>query len=69
MAKMSHFTLNLNECDGGPNETDSSLDLPRYSGYISTVERCALLQLNSEVCKMLGSMILNPTLLLLSSSS
>ena len=56
----AHFISKLTDCDGEANETDTSLDFARDSGYITSEEHHALTSLNDEVCKMLGSMIRNP---------
>jgi four helix bundle protein len=65
----AHFISKLTDCDGEANETDTSLDFARDSGYITTDEHLALVSLNEEVCKMLGSMIRNPTPFLLTPAS
>ena len=56
----AHFISKLTDCDGEANETDTSLDFARDSGYITSDEHIALASLNTEVCKMLGSMIRSP---------
>ena len=56
----AHFVSKLTDCDGEANETDTSLDFARDSGYIQPDEHLVLTNLNQEVCKMLGSMIRNP---------
>jgi four helix bundle protein len=56
----AHFISKLTDCDGEANETDSSLDFAFDCGYIEKTEHHELTDLNSEVCKMLGSMIRNP---------
>lgn len=65
----AHFISKLTDCDGEFNETDTSLDFARDSGYITAEKHFALLSINNEVCKMLGSMIRNPTPFLLSPAS
>ena len=65
----AHFISKLSDCDGEANETDTSLDFARDSGYITADEHLAMISLNNEVCKMLGSMIRNPTPFLLSPAS
>ncbi len=62
----AHFISKLTDCDGEANETDTSIDFARDSGYISADEHLELVSLNDEVCKMLGSMIRNPKAFLLS---
>ncbi len=56
----SHFVSKLTDCDGESNETDTSLDFAKDCGYITDAEHLELKALNTEVCKMLGSMINNP---------
>ena len=56
----AHFISKLTDCDGEANETDTSLDFARDSGYINDAEHRNMTSLNEEVCKMLGSMIRNP---------
>ena len=65
----AHFTSKLTDCDGEANETDTSLDFAHDSGYITTEEHKALVSVNEEVCKMLGSMIRNPKPFLLAPAS
>ena len=50
----------LTDCDGECNETDSSLDFAKDCGYISVEEHSKLTALNTEVGKMLGSMLRSP---------
>jgi four helix bundle protein len=61
----AHFISKLTDCDGENNETDTSLDFAKDSGYITDEQHATLVALNTEVGKMLGSMILNPTPFLL----
>jgi len=56
----AHFISKLTDCDGEANETDTSLDFARDSGYITDAEHRETVELNSEVCRMLGSMLRNP---------
>ena len=56
----AHFISKLTDCDGEANETDTSLDFARDSGYINDAEHRNMTSLNEEVGKMLGSMIRNP---------
>lgn len=65
----AHFVSKLTDCDGEANETDTSLDFAKDSGYITAKEHEVLANLNDEVCKMLGSMIRNPEQFLLKESS
>jgi len=57
----AHFVNKLTDCDGENSETDSSLDFARDCGYINDEEHRTLTGLCSEIGRMLGSMINNPT--------
>ena len=57
----AHFVSKLTDCDGEANETDTSLDFALDCAYISEAEHQALTDLNDRVCKMLGTMIKNPS--------
>ena len=61
----AHFISKLTDCDGESGETDTSLDFALDCGYISNEQHAHLVALNTEVGKMLGSMIKNPTPFLL----
>jgi four helix bundle protein len=61
----AHFVSKLTDCDGEANETDSSIDFALDCKYITSEEHRELVSLNSEVCRMLGSMIINPAPFLL----
>jgi four helix bundle protein len=56
----AHFISKLTDCDGENNETDTSLDFAVDCGYITHEQHATLVSLNTEVGRMLGSMILNP---------
>lgn len=56
----ARFISKLTDCDGEANETDTSLDFALDCGYITESDHKEFTDLNSEVCKMLGSMIRNP---------
>ena len=56
----NHFISKLTDCDGECNETDSSLDFARDCEYISWDKHAELTALNTEVAKMLGSMLQMP---------
>jgi four helix bundle protein len=56
----AHFISKLTDCDGESNETDSSLDFAKDSGYITAAEHQELTELNRSVGRMLGSMLRNP---------
>jgi four helix bundle protein len=57
----AHFVSKLTDCDGENGETDTSLDFAKDCGYISPDEHKNLTDRCTEVGKMLGSMIRNPT--------
>ena len=57
----AHFISKLTDCDGENSETDSSLDFARDCGYVTIARHHELAELCSEVGRMLGSMIKNPT--------
>ena len=57
----AHFISKLTDCDGENSETDSSLDFARDCGYVAVEHHRELVELCSEVGRMLGSMIKNPT--------
>jgi len=57
----AHFISKLTDCDGECNETDSSLDFALDCGYIGADVHAKFSELNNEVGRMLGSMIVNPT--------
>ena len=63
----AHFINKLTDCDGENSETDSSLDFARDCNYMSQEEHKLLTELNAEIGKMLGKMILNPKSFLLNS--
>ena len=56
----AHFISKLTDCDGENGETDTSLDFARDSGYITEDEHAALVAMNEEIGRMLGSMLRNP---------
>lgn len=57
---VNHFVSKLTDCDGECNETDSSLDFAMDCNYISIEKHSELTAMNTEVGKMLGSMIRTP---------
>ena len=61
----AHFISKLTDCDGENNETDTSLDFARECAYITAEEHAHLAGLATEVGKMLGAMISNPSPFLL----
>jgi four helix bundle protein len=58
---VAHFVSKLTDSDGENGETDSALDFAKTCGYISENDRQKLTQMSTEIGKMLGSMINNPT--------
>ena len=64
-----HFINKLTDCDGENSETDTSLDFALRCGYISEDDHRRLTGLCTEVGKMLGAMIDNPTPFLLTPDS
>jgi len=57
----AHFINKLTDCDGENSETDSSLDFARDCLYITSEQHRELTSMGSEVGRMLGTMIKNPT--------
>jgi four helix bundle protein len=57
----AHFVSKLTDADGECNETDTSLDFAKDCGYITPEQHARLTQMCSEVGKMLGAMLNNPT--------
>ena len=60
-----HFISKLTDCDGEINETDSSLDFAKDCGFITTDQHTRLVTLCSEVRRILGAMLTNPSPFLL----
>jgi four helix bundle protein len=56
----AHFVSKLTDCDGEANETDTSLDFARDSGYISESQHAELVKACDSIRRMLGSMLKNP---------
>jgi four helix bundle protein len=56
----SHFISKLTDCDGESNETDTSLDFAKDSGFITPEDHARLVAINSEVRRILGAMLSNP---------
>lgn len=65
----AHFVSKLTDCDGENSGTDTSLDFAIRCGLLTNEEHRDLTGLNTEVGKMLGSMIQNPTPFLLTPDS
>jgi len=61
----ANFISKLTDCDGENGETDTSLDFALNCGYISAEQHGQLRDLNSEVSRMLSSMIREPDKILL----
>lgn len=57
----AHFLSKLTDGDGENSETDSSLDFAEGCEYTSESEHAELTRLCTEIGKMLGSMIRNPS--------
>ena len=61
----AHFVSKLTDCDGENSETDTSLDYARDCQYITVADHERLVELCTEVGKMLDSMLNNPAPFLL----
>ncbi len=59
------FIAKLSDCDGENSETDSSIDFSLDCGYITNDRHAELVQMTSEIGKMLGAMIQRPEKFLL----
>ena len=57
----AHFISKLTDCDGENAETSTSLDFARDCGYITTQRHQYLSDETTEIGKMLGSMINDPS--------
>ena len=62
----AHFISKLTDCDGENSETDSALDFAKDCCYISVKQHDELTSLCRQVGKMLGGMIRNPRVFLIS---
>jgi four helix bundle protein len=56
----SHFVSKLTDCDSENGETDTSLDFALACGYVSNETHKEIAEANSEVSRMLSSMIRDP---------
>lgn len=56
----AHFISKLTDCDGENDETKTSLDFSRDSGYITEQVHKEMISENAEVGRMLGAMIREP---------
>ena len=61
----ANFISKLTDCDGEINETDTSLDFAHDCGFIPTQEHARLVAVCTEVRRMLGAMLNDPTPFLL----
>ncbi len=57
----AHFVSKLSDCDGENSETDTSLDFAKDCSYITMEQHKDLTSRCSEVGRMLGAIIQNPT--------
>jgi four helix bundle protein len=57
----AHFVSKLSDCDGENSETDTSLDFAKDCNYITMEQHKDLTNRCSEVGRMLGAIIQNPT--------
>ena len=60
-----HFISKLTDCDGEINETDTSLDFARDCGFLAPDDHARLVAVCSEVRRILGAMLCNPSPFLL----
>ena len=65
----AHFISKLTDCDGENSETDSSLDFAHDCGYITSQDFESLTTLNSEIGRMLGSLLKDPSKFLITPST
>ena len=65
----AHFISKLTDCDGENSETETSLDFARDCGYISDSQHEALVAINLQIGRLLGSMLNNPKQWLLAPAS
>jgi four helix bundle protein len=65
----AHFISKLTDCDGETNETDTSIDFACDCGYISDTQHSEFSSLKTEIGKMRGKMIKDPTPFLISTHS
>jgi four helix bundle protein len=56
----SNFISKLTDCDGENGETDTSLDFALACGYVNNETHKEIADANSEVSRMLSSMIREP---------
>jgi four helix bundle protein len=65
----AHFLSKLSDSDGENSETDSSLDFAKDCTYITAAEHTELTTCCSEIGRMLGTMMRNPSGFILDSNS
>lgn len=65
----AHFVSKLTDSDGENSETDSSLDFAFKCGFLSPKQHAELTTTCTEIGKMLGAMIRNPSPFLLTPDS
>ena len=56
----AHFVSKLTDADGENGETDTSLDVARDCGYITSAEHAEMTAQCAEIGRMLGAMIQSP---------
>jgi four helix bundle protein len=61
----SHFVSKLTDCDSESNETDTALDFAKDCGFITPDEHSTFIASCTEVRRILGSMLANPSPFLL----
>jgi four helix bundle protein len=57
----ANFVSKLTDCDGEINETDTSLDFAHDCGFVSSQDHARLSAICTEVRRMLGAMLNDPT--------
>ena len=57
----ANFVSKLTDCDGEINETDTSLDFGHDCGFVSSQDHARLSAICTEVRRMLGAMLNDPT--------
>jgi four helix bundle protein len=56
----AHFVSKLTDCDGENGETETSLDFAFDCGYLDVNQHRALIEINNEVGRLLGAMLIDP---------
>ena len=57
----AHFLSKLTDCDGESNETDTALDFAKDCGFITAEDHARLVAPCTEVRRILGAMLTNPS--------